>query len=440
MQLRNPHTPRKGAVAVLVALLLAALLGVLAIALDGGLLMDSRRQVQSAADAAALAGASELYLHYLSLSTTNYDPGKNADTRARAVATANGFPNDGTTASVSVNIPPTSGLFVGKTGYVEVIITYYQPRFFSTIWGSGSLPVQARSVAYGGWDSIGDGVIVLDPTAKNSLNGSGGSSLVVTGGANVIVDSNDPAAAADVTGGGAMTASAFKIVGGYSGTFNGTVSTGVLPIPDPLAYLPQPSVPQDGIMTTSSLGNGNHQFLLTPGRYSNLPTFNSGDVVILQQANDAAGNNIRGASGLYYLDGGGFKSTGANITMDPTTSGGVMIFNAPTSTANAQQIQITGNSAGTVGLSPLTSGPYSGILFWQDRSATQPVSISGNGTFSLQGTLYGANALMTVSGNGNVIVGSQYISRKFNTTGSGTVNIDYSDNKTARKRVLRLVE
>src|SRR5205807_8721013 len=61
---------------------------------------------------------------------------------------ANGFPN-GSTATVTVHIPPTSGPFQNKVGYAEVIITYNQPRHFSALWGSQTLPVQARAVAIG---------------------------------------------------------------------------------------------------------------------------------------------------------------------------------------------------------------------------------------------------------------------------------------------------
>src|SRR5207253_9620967 len=139
------------------------------------------------------------------------------------------------------------------------------------------------------------------------------------------------------------------------------VTTASLPQPDPLAYLPAPAVPPDGIMATKSLGKGNKQYTLSPGRYTSLPTFNQGDVVILQQA--SAGNG-----GIFYIDGGGFNSTGANITMDSSTSGGVMIYNNPASTASSQKIQITGNDSGTVNISPLTDGPYAGMALWQNRN------------------------------------------------------------------------
>ena len=55
-----------------------------------------------------------------------------------ANASANGYANDGTTSTVTVNIPPKSGPSTGKAGYAEVIVECYQNRFFSSIWGTGN--------------------------------------------------------------------------------------------------------------------------------------------------------------------------------------------------------------------------------------------------------------------------------------------------------------
>ena len=59
---RRPRGARRGMVVVLVALLMPLVVGAMAISLDGGLLYLQRRQAQSAADAAALAGADSVAL------------------------------------------------------------------------------------------------------------------------------------------------------------------------------------------------------------------------------------------------------------------------------------------------------------------------------------------------------------------------------------------
>jgi uncharacterized membrane protein len=124
---------RRGTVAVLVALSLIPIFGVVAFALDAGLLLDNHRRVQAAADAAALAGADDLFKNW---STNNgTDASNKGSASALSTALANGFDNDGVDDTVTVNIPPKSGSFSGKAGYVEVIIQYNQQRDFSGIFG-----------------------------------------------------------------------------------------------------------------------------------------------------------------------------------------------------------------------------------------------------------------------------------------------------------------
>jgi hypothetical protein len=255
----------------------------------------------------------------------------------------------------------------------------------------------------------------------------------VTGGAAFVVDSNNTEAAAG-TGGGALTASTFQITGNYTGSLNGTINTGVPPTPDPLAYLPVPTKPPAGTMTTTNLGNGNKKYVLTPGSYTNLPQLSQGDQMVFEQA------SYNSVGGIYYFDGGGFKSTGGTISMDQDTSGGVMIYNNPNGSSSNQAISITGNSAGSVSLSALTSGPYAGILFWQNRTSTVGLSIAGQGSFDLEGTFYAADANLAISGGGTATIGSQYISRTLSLSGGGAININYTDKGTARQRVVRLVE
>src|SRR5262249_992130 len=149
--------------------------------------------------------ATKLFVNYPTITATSkYDPNGAGAAAAQASATANGFPNDGTTATVTVNIPPQSGPFTGKAAYAEVTITYYQPRYFSRLWGTDPIAVAARAVGRARYGGANDGIIVLDPSAKDSLNASGTGTVTVTGGAAVIVDSSD-AAAAGVTGGGGVT-------------------------------------------------------------------------------------------------------------------------------------------------------------------------------------------------------------------------------------------
>src|SRR5262249_15026983 len=146
---------------------------------------------------------------------------------------------------------PKTGDYVGKFGYVEVIVQYNQTRSFSNIFSSGTIPVTARAVALGAPIAADVGILVLDPTAKGSLTTQGGGTTTVSG-TPVIVDSNNTAAAIG-GGGGKLVAPEFDITGNYTttggGSFVGQMNTGRRPMADPLVDLP---VPDKSQMTVQS--------------------------------------------------------------------------------------------------------------------------------------------------------------------------------------------
>jgi hypothetical protein len=422
---------------VVVALSITALFSYVAIACDGGVLLADQQRTQATADAAAMAAASVLYQHYPRQG--GLDPDGTAAQAALDEASHNGYTNDGSQSVVTVNIPPASGPYQGSAGYVEVLVTYNQPRFFSSIFGGDVLPVAARSVARGAWVVPYTGILVLDYSGQAALNEQANGAFTDVG-APVIVNSNGSAAAVD-TGYGTMLAPEFDITGSYSTSGSGqlvtsptanNIFTGVHPTPDPFAYLPDPPAPPAGTMTTTVLDNGTVEYSLTPGSYSNLPTFYQGDVVVFQQA--SAGNG-----GIYYLSGGGLHSRGATLTLDPSTRGGIMIYNA--GTGFADRISISGDPNGSVYLSPLTDGPYTGMMIFQAREATQRVRINGNGTFMMFGTLYAPAALLKVTGTGtSSTIGSQYVTQDLTITGNGNVMLSWQPAQIARTRIITLVE
>jgi hypothetical protein len=426
-------------VVVQVVISLTALLVVAAIALDVGTMLTEQRHGQATADAAALAGAIDLFTNYVTNNGT--DPKGTAKASALTTAAANGYSNNGVTSEVTVNIPPTSGYFVGVVGYVEVIVQYNQSRGFSNLFGNGTIPVKARAVARGAWVVPKGGILVLDPTASGALTTSGGGNATVNGGW-VIVDSNNTSTngAMTVSGGGTLTAQGFNLTGDYTGSVGSpgistTPNTGVPPTPDPLAYLtPPPANLPAGTITK----NGN-TYTLTPGNFGGpgpkLPNFSNGDTVIFEQASYNAGPY----GGIYYLNSGGLTSNGAKLIMDPNTSGGIMLYNAGTGSSDG--INIGGSSSGTVNLGGLTSGLYQGLLIFQARGATEDVSITGNGSFSMEGTIYSPSGSLKLTGNGSSsVIGSNLIADQVKIGGSGNMVVDYNGYVQPKGRFLGLVE
>src|SRR5262249_47473165 len=152
------------------------------------------------------------------------------------------------------------------------------------------------------------------------------------------------------------------------GTINGTILSGQVPTPDPLAYLPQPDPSTMTVQATKTvkLQNGDPPLSLQPGVY--------------QGGINVTGGALTMPPRLYYIDGGGFYFSGTGSL----TANGVMIVNAPQQ--NSDVINITGT--GAVNLSPPTTGLYQGVSLWQTRASTNTLKVSGGGSGSVTGTFY----------------------------------------------------
>ena len=101
--------------------------------------------------------------------------------------------------------------------------------------------------------------------------------------------------------------------------------------------------------------------------------------------------------GIYILQGGGLT-----ITQTSTLTGsGVMFYNAPGDYSG--EINLSGKS--NVTLSAMTSGPYQGIVFFQNRSSSDPVEIgSGDAMVTLTGVVYAPDAPVAMYGSGTTTI------------------------------------
>jgi len=95
----------QGQTLVMTVFCMGVLLGALGLAVDVGVLLHTRRQMQSAADAAAMAGATEMF----------YNGSTNVDARAKAAAKANGVDSDVSGNTVTINAGAAAGLQTGMT-------------------------------------------------------------------------------------------------------------------------------------------------------------------------------------------------------------------------------------------------------------------------------------------------------------------------------------
>ncbi|HEV2948819.1 MAG TPA: pilus assembly protein TadG-related protein [Gemmataceae bacterium] len=488
---QRQNSRRSGAVAPLVAMLMVVLCVVISIVLEEGMMLSESRRAQAAADAGAMAGACVLYQNYKT--TAGVDSA--SVTAATQMAADNGYLNDASgtspdpgTTSVVANNPPSTGFFKGQAGYIEVLTTYNQGRYFSwvlSLWPinatlDNTMPVTARAVAQGMWVPFHAGVLLLQYNGAD-LQEVGNATLNINGG-DFILDSNSQGALVR-TGNATVTVNNgnIDITGNDTGaqnntniqTPNGAVYINQHPTPDPLAYLPAPGSgngapdipPKAPKPQNVTLPDGTQAVLLWPGSYGGNGEWpfpsnssNNGPVYILMQANNPQQGQT---DGIFYIKSGSFSFRNTTVMTDNNllipgiwngpldyqgSTGGAMIYMA------TGAVSLEGSPSGFVYMNPLTDGPYSGMSFWQDRSNTSADKITGNGSFTINGTFYAPTGSIDVGGNGGSYtgslgtqiagsqIGSQFIASTMFIHGNGTVNVNYQGPPKQPTRILTLVE
>jgi Flp pilus assembly protein TadG len=410
---------------------MTVLLCVAALTVDGGLLMAEQQRAQAGADAAALAAAAE-----------DYNAGSGATTAATNVASANGYANDGTVSVVTVKLPGSTPLQSssaitdsnGKlnTGYHEVTVQYNQPRFFSGLLGSSTIPLKARAVGR----ALKASILTL-----NTASGVGsGLTLATSSGVPtiqapraIVVNSTHTTTALNAASGSTLKSlsgpGAIAVVGGTS-----TSSATVSPSPvtgssytttDPLSSLTLPSYPGNWALTTAPAGSGtatwsNGNLTVSSGTWTIYP----GTYTTIK----ITGGTVTMTSGTYYLSPPNSTVKSLQMTAGTLTGSGVLIYNGELNGSTGSPtlvapIQITG---GTVSLTPPTSGTWKGISIFQDRNATAQMTIGGANGIGITGAIYAAKAQVSVtvaSGANNNVPGAAFIVNQLSIAGPGTMTL-----------------
>jgi Putative Tad-like Flp pilus-assembly len=370
---------------LLISVALVVLLGVAALAVDIGDLWTTRRLMQSAADAGAVAGASEIAIGGGSTAIT---------AAAKDAASHNGFADGGTrpgtsnTITVAVHNPPTSGPYAANSAAVEVDVSQTQPTYFMKVLGMQTVPVSTTAVAV--TLSSGSCVYSLDKSAPGATTVGGTASVTSACG---LYDNSSSTSALTVSGGGTITAPTVGVVGGTSINGGGSTppSTGIVQFGDPLAYIAAPS--------------------FSPSSCSSFHTQNISGAITAPQTycggiHINGGNSVTFGPGLYVIDGGGITIDGG-----ASVSGTGVTFYLTGNNGNgnnaANYSGVTINSTATVNLSSPCDGAATGIkgmLFFQDRSITNGngSSINGASGSTFNGAIYFPTTPLSYAGSSAV--------------------------------------
>jgi hypothetical protein len=389
---------------VFVAIAMVGLLGMLALTLDVGSGNRQRRIAQTAADAGAIGGGTQIYRNLDSASV---------DSVARRNASLNGFSG----AEVTVNYPPKSGPHLGDKQYVEVLINKTLPSLFGRIFNVDSVQVKARAVAGTGAFStlcvfgLGTSGTVLDIPANGGLQTNCG----------IAVNSTDSKAIDNKFN---IEAPFVSVVGGITGGTSGSLATGSAPAVDPYAYLQVPA--ETGCDFNNTVVSGTVS--LSPGVYCGGITIGKND-----QANLAAGT--------YVVRGGGVS--GGSITGNGVT---IIIANGPGNDQSAYR-PMTFPQSCNVSLTAPTSGPFKGVVLFGDPAgpASGPNSLNdfcGKGDTDITGTIYFPVQCFNL-GNGNgklTLTGTLAAKCVTETNGGARLSIIFDTSGNSAPRRLALVE
>ena len=429
-----------GSVTLIAAFGMVAILGFLALAVDVGQLRYEQRNLQRAADAAALAST-------LELSFCNGTPAcATMQTAAKSALSENGM----TAVNIVTNCttPPVTGLTLsvnngpcsqgtsdpnyGKASTVEIFLSEPYPSLFASVLGVKTVPLAARAEA-----SVTGGsscIFALDPSGSGALTVQG--FATITSPCGIVVESSS-SSAISCSFFGAITASQINVAGGVSNFLcvtTPTPKTGVaVPSPaDPLAYLPAPAIPACGTTTSSpfhgapsavTINLGTNATFYPDGAYCGGITIQYGGGAAFQP-------------GTYVLTStnGGMARNPGGLTLNLSTSvtgTGVTFYNYGPSggiTFLSPSLLLSG-----VQLTAPTTGTYAGILFFQPSNNTTGATLLGSALFNtvLEGAYYFPKAKVTFAFNGpvnyNILVAYDIVF-EFLTFGATSVTSTFSNN------------
>ena len=475
---------------MLATLGLVALIGIAALAIDIGYFYSVRRLMQTAADASAIAAANA----QLSSQTSNYQQaaldvaalngftnGKNGVTIT--VGPPATPPNPTSNTYVEVDIAQAAATnFLAVLGYKTMNVSV--KAIAGTTNNLSCLyvldPSGQGSVSFTGNVNVTAACsVIVDSSSSSALQANGSATLKassiglagdysVTGNVKLVPDPHvniaavsDPLASLAAPNVPTCTQAGVTNSGAYKVNQDSQVAS----VPAGV-YAKGISISGNDSVTTLnagtygnniSIGNKIAKATFNPGQYQNggsgdsvdvaangTTTFNPGQYTFCGALSISGSAPITLSPGLYV--GGISISNNANITFNPGTyilaGGGLSIggnatlngtgvtFYDTTGPGGYRPINFSGNV--TANLSAPTSGPFAGILFFQDRSIAYSGSngstIVGNGNSTFDGALYFPTTSLSYVGNSSLKGYTFLIAYRVSMSGNVTASLgsDYS--------------
>lgn len=357
----------RGSVAIQIGLAIVVIVGMVALGVEITFLLYKQRQMQSAADSAALGGAAALAAGYPAVAV-----------EAQAIAASLGFANGAGGASVVVQNPPASGPHAGDSNYVAVIVSQPQTLSMVSLFVSPVFNVGARAVAFKGAPAGNTCALSLaSGNVSGAVSASGGATVDLSG-CSLAVNSTS-ATSITVSGNSRIDAQGAVTAGGYSTSGGGQIN-----VTDPPIRTYSTSVPSDPYsgFTVPSPGScaktgyklsGGKSDTLPPGTYCNGIALSGGSSLTLKPG------------GVYIIKDGDLSVSG-NSSL--TGTGGVSIILTGTSSSTVGSVSFSGGA--NIDIVAPSSGTMAGIALFQDPKAplNNANSVGGGSNQTIEGAVY----------------------------------------------------
>ncbi|MFL6748508.1 MAG: pilus assembly protein TadG-related protein [Sphingomicrobium sp.] len=401
----------RGNMIVIAAASLPLLIGSAGLATDTIQWALWKRQLQRAADSAAIAGVYDRFAHSGASTNTatavDHDLSLNQHT---GMTLESGYP--------AVTFPANAG---SNKNQVRVVLAVQKSLSFSSMFLT-TAPVITATAQAAGVEVSGDFcVLSLQENSKTGIQATGNASISMDCG--MMTNSTATNAAAG-QGSASVTATTIAAAGGIQQSNNWTVQTYQ-------PYSPQLDDPYASLDPSTTDGDFDNCSANPPP----LTVDNNTDGLVVSGGACYGSLDIQSNRTLTLKDGT-YVIDGGNVNIQGTlhlTNASLLLTNK-SSAANATIGTIDMNSSGQIDATAPTTGKWAGMAIYQDRravdnsptgtiSANSPNKINGNSTNKIKGVIYFPSQQITYNGTGTgTATCTQFVAKRIYWSGNSGLN------------------
>ena len=405
---------KRGNAMIIAAAALPLLIGSAGLATDTIQWALWKRQLQRAADSAAIAGVYDRVAAEGATTGTpaavTKDLGLNNHT---GMALQSGYPQ--------ITYPADAGI---NQNQVRVVLAVQRPLSFSSMFMTN--PPLIRTTAQAATvSSAGEFcVLSLQNNSKTGIQATGNASIVMDCG--MMTNSTSTNAAAG-QGSSSVTATTLAAAGGIQQSSNWTVDA-YQPYSPALAD-PYLSLEPDATEKAACAGTPPSLTVNNSNDGLSLDLDDYGGKICYSSLSIGSNRTLTIRDGLVLIDGGGVNIQGTFNLINAT-----LILTNKSSSTTATIGSLDMNAGGYMNATAPTSGKWSGMAIYQDRRATDnsptgnisansPNKINGNSTNKITGVVYFPSQQVTYNGNGTgSATCTQFVAKRIYWSGNTGIN------------------